>query len=169
MKPSDLANEVNGTKVGGLLSLGPNDYYDADSDDKEYCYGEFEHTPVYSALASNEYEVLTNANHVQDTSEASTFFAKHRDGVLVPDIDTAKPKEQKHAGVGLIKPSVSASGELYHNNTSGNGFPVANTSGEGDIGYATITIFIEGWDHAVIDQKAGYEFNLDLKFEIDRI
>lgn len=169
MKPSDVSNGVSGTKVGGLLSLGPNDYYDASPDNKEYCYGEFEHDPAYSTLSSNEYEVLSNDNHVQDTSEASTFYAMHRDGVLVPDIDSATPKEQKHAGVGLIKPSVKANGELYHDETNGNGFPVANTSGEGNIGYATFTIFIEGWDHSVIDQKAGYEFNLDLKFEIDRI
>ena len=169
MKPSDISNDVHGTDVGGLLSLGPGDYYDADSDDKEYCYGEFEHTPVYSALSASEYEVFDNVNHVTEISEATTFYAKHRDGVLVPDIAAAVPKQQKHAGVSLIKPSVKPNGELYHNDTDGNGFPVANTSGEGDIGYATITIFIEGWDHAVIDQKAGYEFNLELKFEIDRI
>lgn len=169
MKPSDSRNIVSGTKVGGVLSLGPNDYYDSDSSNREFCYGEFENDISYNTLTVDEYEVLDNMNGVSETEEASTFYAKHKTGALVPDLTAAKPKEQKHAGVGLIKPSVKANGELYHDDDAGNGYAVANTSGAGDIGYATFTIFIEGWDHAVIDQKAGYEFNLDLKFEIDRI
>ena len=170
MKPSDKRNSVSGTKVGGLLSLGPSDYYDVGAGNKEYCYGEFTNEPNYSTLSDDQYDVFSNDNHVEETSdESTTFYAKHQPGVLVPNIDEASPKEQKHAGVGLIKPSVSADGELYHDDTNGNGYPIANTSGEGNIGYANFTIFIEGWDHSVIDQKAGYEFNLDLKFEIDRI
>lgn len=169
MKPSDTRNIVDSTKVGGILSLGPSDYYDADINDKEYCYGEFEREPSYSTLAASEYDVLSNDNHVSDTSEGTTFYAKHKPGALVPDIDGANPLEQKHAGVGLIKPSVRANGELYHDETNGNGYAVAKTNGQGHIGKATFTIFIEGWDHAVIDQKAGYEFKLDLKFEIDRV
>ena len=169
MKPSDARNTVSGTKVGGILSLGPNEYYDFDGDNKEYCYGEFTNTLSYSLLQNEEYDVLSNDNHVEDTTEATTFYGKHSPGVLVPDIDAAQPKEQKHAGVGLIKPSVRANGQLYHDETNGNGYPIATTNGAGNIGYATFTIFIEGWDHNVIDQKAGYEFNLGLKFEIDRI
>ena len=36
MQPSDEENEIGETKVGGVLSLSPGDYYDYDSDMKEY-------------------------------------------------------------------------------------------------------------------------------------
>ena len=169
IKPSDSRNIVDGTKVGGILSLGPSDYYDCDSSNKEYCYGEFEHDPTYSTLADNEYDVLSNDNGVAYTTEATTFYAKHKPGAQVPDIVSANPLEQKHAGIGLIKPSVSANGQLYHDDDAGNGFPIAKTNAAGNIGKATFTIFIEGWDHSVIDKSAGYTFNLGLKFEVNRI
>ena len=52
------------------------------------------------------------------------------------------------------------------------GIPIANTGTNADnygIGYSTMTIFIEGWDHTVIDKAVGYSFNLGLRFEINRI
>ena len=170
MQPSDEENRVGETAVGGTLSLSPNDYYDFNSaTNKEYCYGEFENEVQYSALSSGEYNVLDNVNHIQDTSEATTFYGMHYPGVLVPDIDAAVPKVQEHAGLGKVRPSVRPNGELYHDDTNGNGYPVAITTSESKVGYTTVTVFVEGWDHSMIDQKSGYQFNLGLKFEIDRI
>ena len=170
MQPSDQENNVGETKVGGVLSLGPSDYYDYNtSTNKEYCYGEFENEVQYSALSSSEYEVLDNMNNVVDTSEPTTFYGMHFTDVLVPDIEAAVPKVQEHAGLGKVKPSVRPNGELYHDDTNGNGIPVAITSNESRVGYATVTVFVEGWDHSMIDQKSGYRFNLGLTFEIDRI
>lgn len=172
VKPADNANQIGETKVGGVLSLGPGEYYDYDNNMKEYCYGEFE-TPkediTYSALEESEYDVLDNMNGVSNPSEQTTFYAKHHSGVLVPDIDGAVPKVQKHYGIGKIKPSVSSEGEFYVDTTNENGVPIATTTTDSKIAFATFTIFVEGWDHSIIDQNAGYSFNLDLKFEIDRI
>ena len=108
-------------------------------------------------------------NHVADSSIITTFNGKHYPGVLVPNIDAAEPKVQEHAGFGKVKPSVSSNGQLYTDTTNGNGIPVALTSNESKVGYADVTVFVEGWDHSVIDQKVGYSFNLGLKFEIDRL
>ena len=171
MQPSDDRNDIGETKVGGVLSIGPGEYYDYSSG-KELCYGEFE-TPkdeiAYTTLSESEYDVLDNMNDVEDPSTQTTFNAKHFPGVQVPDIDAAVPKVQEHAGFGKVRPSVRSNGQLYTDEVNGNGIPVALTSNESKVGYATFTIFIEGWDHAVIDQKAGYGFNLGLRFEIDRI
>ena len=170
MQPSEERNVVGETKVGGVLSLSPSDYYDYNSsENKEYCYGEFEHEIQYSALSDGEYDVLDNMNNIEDTSEATTFYGKHFPGVLVPDINAAEPKVQEHAGLGKVKPSVKPNGELYHDDTNENGIYVAVTSNESKVAYTTVTIFVEGWDHSMIDQKSGYNFNLGLKFEIDRI
>ena len=171
IKPSDKENHVDETKVGGLLSIGNTQYYDYDEDNKEYCYGEFENTPQYASTGypdDAEHDVLVNVNGVEDTSVKTTFLAKHLPGVLVPDIASAVPKVQTHAGIGKIKPSVDSDGSLYVNTTNGNGAPIATTTTDSKIGYATFTIFVEGWDHSIIDQHAGYPFDLALKFEIDR-
>ena len=170
VQPSDQENNVGETKVGGTLSLSPSEYYDYNSsENKEYCYGEFENEVQYSALAPNEYEVLDNVNHVEDTTEATTFYGMHYPGVLVPDIDAAVPKVQQHAGVGKVKPSVRPNGELYHDDVNGNGIIVGKTSTESKVAYTTVTVFVEGWDHSMIDQKSGFRFNLGLTFEIDRV
>ena len=169
MQPSDEENEIGETKVGGVLSLSTGDYYDYDSDMKEYCYGEFKNDIEYSSLPASDYDVIKNMNHVADSSTITTFNGKHYPGVLVPDIDAAEPKVQEHAGFGKVKPSVSSNGQLYTDTTNGNGIPVALTSNESKVGYADVTVFVEGWDHSVIDQKVGYSFNLGLKFEIDRL
>lgn len=172
IKPADQANHIGETKVGGVLSLGPSEFYDYDGDNKEYCYGEFETEKsliTYNSLEDSEYNVLSNINDVENPSEQTTFYAKHHNGVLVPDIDSAVPKVQEHYGIGKVKPSSHSNGEFYIDTTNGNGVPIATTSNGSKIAYATFTIFVEGWDHSIIDQNAGYSFNLGLKFEIDRI
>ena len=162
-------DNIGYTKVGGVLSLAPGDYFDFDNSNKEYCYGEFENEVQYSTLSSGEYDVLDNINHVPSefTTEANTFYGKHRDGALVPDIDAAVPKTQEYIGIGRVKPLVSSSGQFTSDAT--HGLAVAKTDSTTSVGYTTVTIFVEGWDYNVIDQKAGYSFNLGLKFEIDRL
>ena len=158
------------TKVGGVLSLSPGDYYDFDdSTNQEYCYGEFENEVQFTTLSNEEYDVLDNINHVPSdyTTEANTFYGKHHLGTKVPNIDAAVPKTQEYAGLGRIKPLVSASGQFTTDAT--HGLAVARTDATTKVDYTTVTIFVEGWDYNVIDQKAGYSFNLGLKFEIDRL
>ena len=167
MQPSDETNAIGETKVGGVLSIGPSEYYDYNSTtNEEYWYGEYVSAPTYHGLADDEYDVIDNMNDVEDDTIITTFNAKHMPGTLVP---TATAKVQEHAGFGKVKPSINASGQLYTDIENGNGIPVALTSAESKVGYTTLTIFAEGWDHAIIDQKAGFSFNLGLKFEIDRI
>ena len=169
MQPSDDENHVGSTKVGGTLDLIGNGVYDRDSDGNEYCYGEFVNTPTYSTTPYSGAATLDNVNGVEDDTVATTFLAKHEQGSYVPDLATAQPKVQTHAGVGKVKPSMDSRGQFYVDTENGNGLPIATSTNDTKIGYATFTIFVEGWDHSVIDQKANYEFDLELKFEIDRI
>ena len=169
MQPADEENHIGTTKVGGVLSLSPNDYYDRDEDGNEYWYGEYSGSINYSTLEDDEYDVLDNINQIPsgsyDPAVATTFYGKHFPGASVP---TATAKVQQHAGLGKVVPSVDAQGR-FEVGEDGNGIPVAITSSESMVGYSTMTIFVEGWDYNVIDQKAGVSFNLGLKFEIDRI
>ena len=170
MKPSDEENNVGSTKVGGLLDLIGDGLYDRDTvSNKEYCYGQFVNTPTYAETGYSGPNSLVNVNGVDDEATATTFLAKHNPGVLVPDIATATPRVQTHAGLGKVKPSTYPNGQFYVDTTNGNGIPVGTTSAGSKIAYTTLTIFVEGWDHSIIDQNAGYSFNLGLKFEFDRI
>ena len=168
MKPADSSTSSGSTKVGGLLDLDGDGTYDYNkSDFKEYCYGEFNNAPTF---ASTQYGIpkedapYVNVNGVTDLHE-STFYSKHNEQCYVADIATAQPKVAEYETFGTVKPSMTPTGEYYVGDT---GIPIASTSSGSKIGYTTMSIFIEGWDHSVVDKAAGYSFNLNLRFEIDR-
>ena len=173
MKPADNATSRGATKVGGMLDLdgdGTYDYNERDNN-KEYYYGQYTGTPT---LDTNEYGVdystapFINVNGVTDTSEPSTFYAKHFKGSrIITNLDNITPKVAEYETFGTVMPSINNdTGDYYVGDT---GISITETSGTNGIGYANFTIFVEGWDHSVIDKAAGYKFNLDLKFEINRV
>ena len=170
-KPADSANSIGTTKVGGLLDLDGDGYYDYNtSNGTEYLYGSFSSQPTISQTGyptGEGYDILKNVNGVTDTSEGSTFLAKHFPGMkYVDSFEGSTPLIAQYYNFGKVKPSIDASGN-YVADANG-GLAVAKTSTTTGIAYASFTIFIEGWDHSVIDSAAGYEFNLDLRFEVDR-
>lgn len=174
MKPGSVATTTGATKVGGLLDLdgdGTYDYNATNAYHHEYYYGEYTGTPAY---ASSEYggsqsaAPMVNVNGVTDTSEPSTFYAKHNvSSRIIENLDAITPKVAEYETFGTVNPSIdSATGDFIVGET---GIPITQTSGATGVGYATFTIYIEGWDHSVVDKAAGYDFNLDLKFEINKI
>ena len=169
MKPADQTATKGSTKVGGLLDLDGDGKYDFNkSNMEEYVYGKFNGTVPISSTAyptPEELAPLDNVNGVEDTSAASTFLAKHQEGAFTADISGVPAKYAEYETFGTVKPSIGPNGQYYVGET---GIPLASTSSGSKIGYTTMTIFIEGWDHSVIDKAAGYSFNLGLRFEIDR-
>lgn len=169
MKPADQAVQTGTTKVGGVLDLDEDGYYDYDSStNKEYCYGKFNGSTSYVAPlqpGDSGYDELADVNGTNQ-SEASTFYAKHKPGIQTASFT---PEVAEYYSSGKVKPSVNTStGDYYEDTEHDNGKAIAITSAATGIGYADFTIFIEGWDHSVIDRASGYSFNLDLKFEVDR-
>ena len=174
MKPASAVAATGSTNVGGLLDLDGDGTYDYDSnhaEHNEYYYGQCTGTPTN---ASTEYggsqasAPLVNVNGVTDTSAPSTFYAKHNiSSRIINNLDALTPKVAEYETFGTVNPSVDPdTGNFIVGDT---GIPITQTSGVTGVGYATFTIFVEGWDHSVIDKAAGYEFNLDLKFEINKI
>ena len=171
MNPSNKSTTNGYTVMGGLLDLDNDGTYDYDISDgyKEIVYGEYTGTPSYS---SNSYGIdyahaeLVNVNNTPYTSQRSTFYAKHNKDAKVADISNVTFKKAHYYSFGNIKPSVDSEGNYYAGAT---GKAIATTSSLDRIGYSTFTIFLEGWDHAIIDQAIGYSFNLGLTFEINRI
>ena len=168
MKPADKATTTGRTKVGGPLDLDGDGTYDYNvSTHKEHYYGQYSGVLDY---ASDVYGIpketapYDNINGVTNETE-STFYSKHNEDALVLDYTKISPLFCEYYPFGYVKPSVDANGNYYEGTT---GFKIACTDSEDGIGYVTFTIFIEGWDHVVIDQAANYSFNLSMKFETNK-
>lgn len=174
MKPNSTATTAGATNVGGLLDLdgdGTYDYNSNSAEHREYYYGQYTGTLAY---AESEYggsqadAPMVNVNGVEDTSEPSTFYAMHNiSSRIINNLDAITPKVAEYETFGTVNPSLDPDTGDYI--VGATGIPITRTSGVTGVGYATFTIFIEGWDHSVVDKAAGYDFNLDLKFEINKI
>ena len=174
LRPADNSTTTGSTKVGGLLDLDGDGTYDYNKGSgQEYCYGKFDTPKSDIPYSSTRYGIpkseapIVDVNGVNDpTNTPSTFLAKHNQDAYVADFTNVNPLLAHYETFGTTKPLVNANNEYYAGDT---GIPLATTTATSKIGYVTLTIFIEGWDHAVVDKAAGYSFNLGLRFEIDRI
>ena len=168
MKPADDENRTGSTKVGGLLDLDGDGFYDYNSSlNTEYCYGSFGASPEMSNTGypnDAEHAVLDDINGT-GKNVGSTFLAKHLPGIYTASFPNPGPKIAEYYAYGKVKPGYDNEGNFVSD--SSGGISIATTDSNG-IAFATLTIFIEGWDHSVIDTAAGYEFNLGLRFEVDR-
>lgn len=174
INPSDKSNnDIGYTTVCGMLDIDNDGTYDYDeSTMEEYIYGDFDGTFDYRDVkyTQDEYDhsSLVNVNEVSDITRRTTFLAKHHVDTYIAQIDTISeiaPQKVEHYPVKKIYPSIS-NGKYVAGAT---GIPLANTNSTASCGYCTITVYIEGWDHSVINQAIGYEFNLGLTFEVNRL
>lgn len=173
MKPASAATTQGETKVGGLLDLDGDGTYDYDStsvNHYEYYYGQYTGEISHDSEeygGSQSEAPMVNVNGVTDTSAPSTFYAKHNiSSKIINNLDSITPKVAQYETFGTVNPSIDENGNFVVGIT---GIPITQTDSADGIGYATFSIFIEGWDHSVIDKASGYDFNLDLKFEINKI
>ena len=162
--PSDTSTETGSTKVGGLLDLNGDEIYDYNIEDssKEYIYGHYTGTPTYTEPTGSDSD-FDNFNDTPYTKEASTFYAKHRGYARTLNKNSVTFLEAHYETFNTVKPTMQGDG------TYTGGKPVAHTSSDTGIGYTDLTIYLEGWDHAIINTAAGCSFNLGLTFEINKI
>ena len=94
---------------------------------------------------------------------APFLYAKHnKDAYTVSGVTFDKVAE--YETVATVKPSINTTTGAFEG-----GKPLAYTDSTDRIGYVTLTIYIEGWDHAVVNKAVNYSFNLGLKFEVNRV
>lgn len=166
---STLENPGN-TVVAGLLDLDNDGYYDFDpSSRKEYIYGDLNVDGEISYLSPlPEDGAFVDLNGTGDTSQdyddKTTFYSRHAATTRSPILDNVTYLNAAYETKKTVYPYINGDG-----NYDG-GKPVAITpSGASKIAYCTLTIFVEGWDHAVIDQAVGEAFYLGLTFEINKV
>lgn len=149
--------------VGGILNLSTgNDYYDTDfQTGREILYGDYTAAPT-----PTHYDADTELDDFNGTggNAVSTFLAKHRansDGYDASNASQFVAKRTQYLCLDNIKPQDDG-GSL-----SG-GVPLCRTAEGTKVGNVEMTIYIEGWDHSVINKEIGNGFNLGLQFQIDR-
>ena len=110
---------------------------------------------------------------------ASTFLAAHDNGTYTANLGTVTLNKAKYDTLATIAPDVDAHG--YYSG----GKPVAHTETSQIviddsnpenivydtqyIAYTDLTIYLEGWDHAIINEVISASFNLGLQFEVNRL
>ncbi len=161
------------TIVAGCLDLNGDGYYDyfpataGENAYKEIVYGlgSYSGTPTYSDAQASD----SALDDINDTSyaEATTFYAKHKEGSKIITnysafMDTFD--EAEYYGILSARPTPNGTTGEFEG-----GLPITITDETTKIGFTNLTIFLEGWDHSVIDQEVAYQFNLGITFEIDRI
>ena len=164
------ATTIGSTVVGGLLDLSRDQYYDYDADNNEVIYGEYESIGgIKSAYAgSDEIDDINGTGK----SECDTFTAKHRPGInYYDDYSNCIFKTAEYECLDSIAPLKDEVSGVLHNKDALHPTSVCKTAGaEGHyLGRVSFTIYMEGWDHSVIDLELEHMFDLGLTFEINKL
>lgn len=185
VNPNAPANAAGETKVGGLLDLTYDKYYDFD-DYGEVVYGEWDKTLLpdpHSLLSANGYVVPGGQeNQVLDINgsgktiagldDADTYCARHNPGTkYYENLNDIPFKTAKYESLGSIKPARNNTNGVLSNVDPLNPTSVCKTgtSAQHYIGRVDATIWLEGWDFSVVDEEIAHAFDLGLTFEINKI
>ena len=180
LNPSRKDVNTHTTYVGGVLDLDDDGFYDYDvRTNKEIYYGlqtdAARLTPVDFTAETAGIDDPDDINGTGDT-RLTTFRAKHQKGVSgftgykdKTDATVDVRKKVVEDGFKNIQPTMNVeTGEWQ------GGKPAAHISNnDAAIGRCDIDIYLEGWDHAIVDQilsvEGGARFNLGLQFEINQV
>lgn len=163
------ATEGGFTKVGGLLDLNMNGYYDnqflEDNPDRieEIIYGDYE------KLDGPEFVYFDEDSDNIDLNETGKdkpyiFYSRHQGGVYgLNDYSSIEVQTAQYESLATIAPVANEEKGAYEG-----GLPVCKT-GDDYIGYSEMYIWIEGWDRTVVNQVWSLTFDLGITFEINKI
>ncbi len=173
-------NSAGSTKVAGLLDLNGDGYYDFANDagdyelpGKEIVYGVGDTSSVpthtftsddYTGVNPWEYDNINSYPSVTSSTPKNTFYAKHKLGNQgYVDYSGFTMPEAQYLGKEEVYPE-DASGKL-----SGGRVLTSTSSDALAVADLKMYIYLEGWDHSVIDQNLEHQFNLGLTFQINKV
>lgn len=168
------ANDNGRTRVGGLLELSRDGYYDFDANG-EILYGEYDPSAL-NALSSEGYNgenELHDINGTQNTTHATTFTAKHHPQTkYYSSLNDNLFGHAEYISLGNIAPARDEYDNLSNpvvNNQTVVTSVCKTDANNHNIGRLDMTVYLEGWDFSVIDQEISHKFDLGLTFEISRV
>lgn len=167
------------TTVAGLLDLDNDGYYDYDEVDyasntgREYIYGLGNDGQPQSQPVTFTHDVEGRDSDINDYYPSSisdeerignTFYAKHKMGNRGYErFNSLTLPMQEYQGQESVYPNDKAgvlTGGSVLTSTSNDSLAVASLD---------MTLFLEGWDHSVIDKNIDYQFQLGLTFQINKV
>ena len=168
------------TAVAGLLDLTHDAYYDYDFDPitqqyNEIIYGDYDRSgqsaiqPKYSGL--DEIDDINQTGKTGD--DFDTFTAKHRRNVNYYSSETGYGYDLRYAeyeSITSIHPQEDPyTGQLsnYNNDKPTSVCKTADENGNW-LGKVTLTVYLEGWDHSLIDKELQHSFNMGLTFKTNK-
>lgn len=131
------------TAVGGVLDLDADGFYDYTAT-REIIYGEANSYSYNSEVTSEDGNI--------PVEETTTFVANHKKNIRAVNEETFEPKYANYTSIEKFTSrakTISKTDPNYHN-----------------LGRFDLFIFYEGWDTHLINQEAGFGFNLDLAFGV---
>lgn len=149
------------TDVCGVLDLSDDEVYDF-NDNKEIIYGDYTGSPTDSFVPTS----TTDLDDINGTGrdERSTFLSSHNANVTsYHSYNGITKKYAEYRNLSQIAPSDSG-GSLS------DGYPIGRTgSDKKALAEVETTIWLEGWDHSIIDEELSHSFNLGLQFQINLV
>lgn len=181
------------TKVGGLLNLGYDQYYDF-NEQGEILYGDYTINGEDSGISSAAYDPDNQGDYIYDINGkwdwdkventernridyGDTFTAAHSPECpkYFANLNKVDIKTANYRGTNSVLQTKDSNGLLY-NPVDPVTHEVIKTSvcKTGDIsnnyiGEFDATIFLEGWDFSVTDSEQHHKFDFQLRFETNRI
>jgi hypothetical protein len=166
------ASVAGTTKVGGLLDFGRDRYYDFDPiTEEEIIYGEYESRAGLSLEGYDGPNEYHDINGVGQSDTPSNFLARHSPGVkYFSSLENAGIKEAKYLSINEILPIKDSNNVLRNvDEEHPTSVCITGTAEDNYLGRVDMTVYLEGWDFAVIDQEIGHFFNIGLTFEINAL
>lgn len=162
--------------TAGVLDLNGDGYYDCTNEpfynsSEEIVYGLDSYSTTHRISESdydgiNEWELnnINNYEYVSSTSPLNTFYAKHRQGVLgylnYQQFDMPKSYYYGTQAVYPENEQGALSGGIVLTSTSDDDLSIAELS---------MKVYLEGWNHSIIDKNLNYLYNLGLTFQINKV
>ena len=162
------------TRVGGLLNLVRDEYYDFDGNG-EIIYGEYDPAAL-DLISASPY---AGANVVHDVNgvgnnEPTTFVAKHRPDTkyytnFYSAANNALFGHAEYESISSIAPARDEQDYLSNVDPLNPTSVCKTRADDHHLGRVNLTVYLEGWDFSVVDKEISHGFDLGLTFEMSRL
>ena len=172
-----MAQTSGETKVGGVLDLTNDQYFDYEyqndlSSVGEIMYGEWYE---YSGISDTPYagpDEFVDLNGSGNSEHGTCFTSRHREGVkYYENLNNCRFKTAKYECVDAIRPDRHPiTGEMRNFDDS----KPTHVCETGDaahnyIAHFDMYLWLEGWDYNAVDDFQMHQFDFGLTFEINKI
>ena len=162
------ATSASQTKVGGLLDIDSDGYYDYNDSGEEMLYGQFDNDSGISGAGYDGNDEIDDINGSNSTS-LNTFTAKHAQGMkYYSSLSGCGIKTAKYESVTSIAPKTS-NGKLENFDENHPTSICKTKASDNHLARVNMTVYLEGWDFSVVNEEIYHMFDVGLTFEINKV